>query len=174
MAGIMAAELGLDVNIAKRAGILHDIGKSAERFTDESHAQIGSEIAKKYGEHLIVQNAIAAHHGAVEPISPIAVLVNTANEISGARPGARREAIENFIKRLQEMEEIALSFDAVQTAYAIQAGKEIRIIVMPDKIDDLSLNQLARDITKKIEEQIEYPSQIKVVVIREFRGIDFA
>jgi ribonuclease Y len=174
MSGIMAAELGLDVNLAKRAGILHDIGKSAERVMDESHAQIGSEIAKKYAEHPVVQNSIAAHHGAVEPTSPIAVLVSTANDISGARPGARRDAIENFVKRLQEMESIALSFDVVQTAYAIQAGKEIRIIVMPDKIDDLSLNQLARDITKKIEEQIEYPSQIKVVVIREFRGIDFA
>lgn len=174
MAGIMAAELGLDVNLAKRAGILHDIGRSAEHGADESHALIGSEIARKYNEHPIVQNAIAAHHGEVEPISPIAVLVSTANEISGARPGARREAIENFIKRMQEMESIALSFDGVQSAYAIQAGKEIRIIVAPEKIDDITLNQLARDIAKKIEEQIEYPSQVKVVVIREFRGIDFA
>lgn len=174
MAGIMAAELGLDVNLAKRAGILHDVGRSVERVTDESHSQIGSEIAKKYNEHPMVVNAIAAHHGEVEPNSPIAVLINAANEISGARPGARREAIEKFVIRLKDMEAIALSFDVVQIAYAIQAGKEIRVIVMPNKIDDLSLNQLARDITKKIEEQIEYPSQIKVVVIREFRGIDFA
>jgi ribonuclease Y len=174
IAGIMAAELGLDINLAKRAGILHDIGRSADHVSGESHALIGSEIAKKFNEHPVVQNAIAAHHGEVEPTSPFAVLISTANDISGARPGARREAIENFVKRLQDMEQIALSFDGVQTAYAIQAGKEIRIIVAPEKIDDITLNQLARDIAKKIEEQIEYPSQIKVVVIREFRGIDFA
>jgi ribonuclease Y len=174
MAGIMAAELGLDTNLAKRAGLLHDIGRAVEHATDESHAQMGTEIAKKYNEHPVVQNAIAAHHGEVEPISPIAVLVRTANEISGARPGARREAIENFIKRLRDMEDIALSFDGVKMTYAIQAGKELRVIVIPEKIDDITLNQLARDIAKKVEDQIEYPSQIKVVVIREFRGIDFA
>jgi ribonuclease Y len=174
MTGIMAAELGLDTNLAKRAGLLHDIGRALDNVSNESHAQLGAEIAKKYNEHLVVQNAIASHHGEVEPISPIAVLVRTANEISGARPGARREAIESFIKRLQEMEDIALSFDGVKTAYAIQAGKELRVIVIPEKIDDITLNQLARDIAKKIEDQIEYPSQVKVMLIREFRGIDFA
>jgi len=174
MTGIMAAELGLDTNLAKRAGLLHDIGRALDNASNESHARLGAEMAKKYNEHLVVQNAIASHHGEVEPISPIAVLVRTANEISGARPGARREAIESFIKRLQEMEDIALSFDGVKTAYAIQAGKELRVIVIPEKIDDITLNQLARDIAKKIEDQIEYPSQVKVMLIREFRGIDFA
>jgi len=174
IAGIIAAELGLDVNLAKRAGILHDIGRSVERSLDGNHAQIGSEIAKKYNENPIVLNAIAAHHGDVEPNSPIAVIVQTANEISSTRPGARREAIENFVQRLKQMEEIAESFEGVQQSFAIQAGKEVRVIVSHEKVDDVQLNQISQDIAKKIEQEIEYPGQIKVVVIREFRGIDFA
>jgi ribonuclease Y len=174
IAGIMAAELGVDVNLAKRAGILHDIGRAVEIATDDDHAQIGHDIAKKYNENQIVVNAIAAHHGEVEPISPIAVLVQTANEISISRPGARREAVESFIKRLQQMEQIAASFDGVEMAYAIQAGKEIRVIVAYQIVDDPMLNQLTKDIASKIEEETEYPGQIKIVVIREFRGIDYA
>jgi ribonuclease Y len=172
--GIMAAELGLDVNMAKRAGILHDIGRALEGSSDGSHAQIGSDIAKKYNENPVILNAIAAHHGDIEPISPISILVQTANEISSTRPGARREAIENFVTRLKQMEAIAESFEGVQQSFAIQAGKEVRIIVSHEKIDDVKLHQLARDIAKKIEEEIEYPGQVKVVVIREFRGIDYA
>jgi ribonuclease Y len=174
ISGIIAAELGLDVNFAKRAGILHDIGRAAERSSDGNHAQIGAEIAKKYNENPIVLNAIAAHHGDVEPNSPISVIVQTANEISSIRPGARREAIENFITRLKQMEAIAESFEGVQRSFAIQAGKEVRVIVSHDKVDDVQLNLLAQDIAKKIEEEVEYPGQIKVVVIREFRGVDFA
>lgn len=174
IAGIMAAELGLDVNLVKRSGILHDIGRAVERTTDTNHSQIGYELAKKYNEHPIVLNAIAAHHGEIEPTSPIAVLIQVANEISIARPGARREAIENFIKRLKQMEAIAESFEGVKYSYAIQAGKEVRVIVAHTKVDDSMLNQLAKDIAKKIEDEIEYPGQIRVVVIREFRGIDYA
>ncbi len=173
-AGIMAAELDLDVNVAKRAGILHDIGRAVDRYNDENHSKIGYEIAKKYNEHPIVQNAIEAHHGDVEPNSPIAVLVQIANRISSSRPGARREVIENYISRLHNIEEIALSFDGVTNAYAIQAGKEVRVVVSHEKVDDVLLNQLAADICKKIETEVEFPGQIKVVVIREFRGVDLA
>jgi len=173
-AGIMAAEMGLDVNLAKRAGILHDIGRATENYNDENHAKIGSDIAKKYNITPIVLNAIEAHHGAIDPISPIAVIVQIANQISTQRPGARREVIENFISRLKNMEEIALSFDGVSNAYAIQAGKEVRVVVSHEKVDDVLLNQLAADICKKIESDVEFPGQIKVVVIREFRGIDYA
>jgi ribonuclease Y len=172
--GIMAAELGLDVNMAKRAGILHDIGRALEGSSDGNHAQIGSDIAKKYNENPVILNAIAAHHGDIEPTTPISILVQTANEISSTRPGARREAIETFVNRLKQMEAIAESFEGVQQSFAIQAGKEVRIIVSHEKIDDVKLHQLAQDIAKKIEEEIEYPGQVKVVVIREFRGIDYA
>jgi len=173
-AGIMAAEIGLDVNLAKRAGILHDIGRATENYNDENHTKIGSDIAKKYNITPIVLNAIEAHHGAIDPISPIAVIVQIANQISTQRPGARREVIESFISRLKNMEEIALSFDGVSNAYAIQAGKEVRVVVSHEKVDDVLLNQLAADICKKIESDVEFPGQIKVVVIREFRGIDYA
>ena len=172
--GIMAAELGLDVNLAKRAGILHDIGRATEKYDDENHARIGFEIAKKYNITPVVLNAIEAHHGAVEPISPIAVIVQIANQLSSQRPGARREVIEKVISRLRNMEEIALNFDGVTNAYAIQAGKEVRVVVSHEKVDDVLLNQMATDICKKIEESVEFPGQIKVVVIREFRGIDYA
>lgn len=172
--GIIAAEIGLDVNLAKRAGILHDIGRATEKYNDENHARIGFDIAKKYNENPVVLNAIEAHHGGVEPTSPIAVIVQIANQISSQRPGARREVIENFISRLKNIEEIALAFDGVNNAYAIQAGKEVRVVVSHEKVDDVLLNQLATDICKKIESDVEFPGQIKVVVIREFRGIDYA
>jgi ribonuclease Y len=174
IAGIAAAELELDVNLATRAGILHDIGRATEKSTDTNHAELGADIAKKFNENETVQNAIAAHHSTVEPKSAIAVIVQIANELSKVRPGARREAVENFINRMRQMEAIAESFDGVHHSYAIQAGKEIRIIVSHEKVDDGALNQLAQDIAKKIEEEIEYPGQIKVVVIREFRGVDYA
>jgi ribonuclease Y len=174
ISGIVAAELGLDVSLATRAGILHDIGRGTEKSNDTNHAEIGADIAKKFNENEIVQNAIAAHHSTVEPTSAIAVIVQIANELSKSRPGARREAVENFLKRMRQMEAIAESFDGVHHSYAIQAGKEIRIIVSHEKVDDLTLNQLAQDISKKIEEEIEYPGQIKIVVIREFRGVDYA
>jgi ribonuclease Y len=174
ISGIMAAELGLDVNMARRAGILHDIGRAVERTSDTNHAQIGFDVAKKYNENPTVLNAIGAHHGDIEPTSPIAVLVQTANEISISRPGARREAIENFVQRLNDMENIAKSFDGVEQSYAIQAGKEISVVVSHEKVEDKKLNQMAQDIAAKIEEDLEYPGQIKVVVIREFRGIEYA
>jgi ribonuclease Y len=174
ISGIAAAELGLDINLATRAGVLHDIGRATEKSTDTNHAEIGADIAKKFNENEVVQNAIAAHHSTVEPNSPIAVIVQIANELSKARPGARREAVENFINRMRQMEAIAESFDGVHHSFAIQAGKEVRIIVSHEKVDDLTLHQLAQDIAKKIEEEIEYPGQIKIVVIREFRGVDYA
>jgi len=174
ISGIMAAEMGLDVNMAKRAGILHDIGRAVERTSDSTHAQIGFDLAKKYNENTTVLNAIAAHHGEVEALSPIAVLIQTANEMSISRPGARREAIENYVKRLHEMESIAKSFEGVNESYVIQAGKEVRVILSLEKVQDTQLSQMAQDISHKIEESIEYPGQIKVVVIREFRGIEYA
>jgi len=174
ISGIAAAELGLDINLATRAGILHDIGRATEKSTDTNHAEIGADIAKKYNENEIVQNAIAAHHSTVEPNSAIGVIVQIANDLSKTRPGARREAVENFINRMRQMEAIAESFDGVHHSFAIQAGKEIRIIVSHEKVDDMILHQLAQDIAKKVEEEIEYPGQIKIVVIREFRGVDYA
>ncbi len=174
ISGIMAAELGLETALAKRAGILHDIGRASDRHTDGDHAQIGYEIVKKNGEHPVVLNAILAHHGGAEPISPIAILVQAANEMSSARPGARREVIENYVNRMKAMEGIAESFEGVKTAYAIQAGKEVRIIIDHDKVDDAASFQLASEISRKIQSEIDYPGQIKVVVIREFRAVDYA
>lgn len=174
IAGIMAAELGIDESLAKRAGILHDIGRSVERHTEGNHCQIGYDFAKKYGEHPVVLNAILGHHGDVEPISPVTVIVQVADEISRSRPGARRDVIEKFIQRMQSVEDIAKSFEGVNDSYAIQAGKEIRVIIDHDKIDDAASYQLAADIAKKIQSDIDYPGQLKVVVIREFRSIDYA
>jgi ribonucrease Y len=174
IAGLMAAELGLDEGLTKRAGLLHDIGKAVDRHIEGSHAQIGYDFVKKYGEHPIVLNAILAHHGEAEVISPISVLVQIANEISKSRPGARREVIENFVKRMRDIEEIALSFEGVNGAYALQAGKEVRVIIDHEKVDDTSSFQLANDIAKKVQTSVEYPGQIKIVVIREFRSVDYA
>lgn len=174
LAGLMAAELGLDVNLAKRAGLLHDIGKAVDHEVEGPHALIGAEIAKKYHESALVVNAIGAHHGDVEFQSLEAVLVQAADAISAARPGARRETLEAYIKRLEKLEEIANLYEGVEKSFAIQAGREIRIMVKPDEVDDAASAELARNIVKKIESELEYPGQIKVNVIRETRSIEYA
>lgn len=171
---IMAAELGVNSQLAKRAGLLHDIGKAVDHETEGPHALIGSEIAKKNGESNEVINAIASHHSDVEPKTIEAVLVQSADAISASRPGARREMLETYIKRLEKLEEIANSFEGVEKAFAIQAGREIRIIVNPEEIDDFVAKKMSRDISKKVEKNIDYPGQIKVIVIRETRSIEYA
>jgi ribonuclease Y len=174
LAGLMAQELGLDVNFAKRAGLLHDIGKAVDHEQEGTHIQLGADLAKKFRENAMIVNAIMAHHGDVEPKTIEAVLVQAADAISGARPGARRETSTNYIKRLEKLEEIAASFAGVDKSYAIQAGREVRVIVKPDQVDDAKALFLAKDIAKKIETELEYPGQIKVNVIREFRSVEYA
>ena len=174
LAGIMAAEIGANVALAKRAGLLHDIGKSIDHEVEGSHAQIGADLAKKYRENNQIVHAIMAHHGDVEPTTIEAVLVQAADAISAARPGARRETLETYIKRLEKLEEIANSFDGVDTSFAIQAGREVRIIVKPEKVSDSDTAIMAKDIAKRIENELEYPGQIKVNVIRETRTVDYA
>jgi len=174
LAGLMASEIGIDPTIAKRAGLLHDIGKAVDHEVEGPHAVIGSEVAKKYRESPIIVNAIAAHHGDVEIQSLEAVLVQAADAISAARPGARRETLEAYIKRLEKLEEIANTCEGVEKSYAIQAGRELRIMVKPENIDDAGAIEMARNIVKKIEEELEYPGQIKVNVIRETRAIEYA
>jgi ribonuclease Y len=174
LAGLMAAELGVDVNMAKRAGLLHDIGKAVDHEVEGSHVTIGADLAKKYREGAGVVNAILAHHGDVEVTSIVSVLVQAADSISAARPGARRETLESYIKRIEKLEDIANSFDGVEKSYAIQAGREIRIIVKPEEVSDEDIVLKSREIVKKIESELEYPGQIKVNVIRETRAIEYA
>ena len=174
IAGMMASELGADVTLAKRAGLLHDIGKALDHETEGTHIQIGVELAKKYKENADVIHAIEAHHGDVEAHTLVAMLVQAADAISAARPGARRENLESYIKRLQRLEEIATEFDGVEKCFAIQAGREIRVMVKPDKISDDDMVFLSRNISKKIEDELEYPGQIKVMLIRETRQVEYA
>ncbi len=174
LAGIMAMELGVDANLAKRAGLLHDIGKAVDYEVEGSHVTIGAELAKKYKESDEVVNAILAHHGDVEATSVIAVLVQAADSISAARPGARRETLESYIKRIEKLEELANSFPGVEKSFAIQAGRELRIIVKPEEVSDDEMILKAREIVKRIENELEYPGQIKISVIRETRAIEYA
>ncbi|MGI6174232.1 MAG: ribonuclease Y [Christensenellales bacterium] len=174
LAGIMAAELGADVQLAKRAGLLHDIGKSIDHEVEGTHVSIGAEIAKKYRETDAVIHCIMAHHNDVEPQSVEAVLVQAADAVSAARPGARRESIENYIKRLEKLEEIADSFEGVEKSFAIQSGREVRIMVKPEDVNDAGTFIFAKEVCKRIEQEMEYPGQIKVNVIRETRAVDFA
>ena len=174
LAGYMASELGLNADKARRGGLLHDIGKAVDQELEGSHTTIGAELARRYGEKEDIINMILSHHGEEEPMTPEAVLVAAADALSAARPGARRESLENYIKRLMKLEEIAKSFKYVEKAYAIQAGREIRVIVEPDKVDDALAEKLAYDISKKIEEELEYPGVLKVVVIREKRSVAYA
>ncbi|MCX7984663.1 MAG: ribonuclease Y [Bacteroidetes bacterium] len=174
LTGIMAAELRLDPLLAKRAGLLHDIGKTLEKNIEGPHALLGYELCKKYDEHPIICNAVGSHHDDIPMEHPIAALVQAADAISGARPGARRESVEEYIKRLEKLESIAKSFPGVVTTYAIQAGREVRVIVNYERLDDAAADQLAHDIARRIEQEMEYPGQIKVVVVREFRATAIA
>ena len=174
LAGLMAEELGLDVALAKRAGLLHDIGKAVDHEIEGSHVTIGGDIAKKYGENDIIVNAILAHHGDIEPTSIIGVVVQAADSISAGRPGARKETLETYVKRLEKLEKIVTSFEGVEKCYAVQAGREIRIMVKPDEVSDIEMVIIARYIVKRIEDELDYPGQIKVNVIRETRTVEYA
>ena len=174
IAGLMASELGVDVALAKRAGLLHDLGKSIDHEVEGSHVQLGADLLRKYKENPVVLNAVEAHHGDVEPKTVIAVLVQAADAISAARPGARRENVENYIRRLQKLEELTGSYPGVDKAFAIQAGREVRIMVKPEVVTEDNMILLARDIAKKIESELEYPGQIKINVIRETKAVEYA
>ena len=170
----MAEELGINPKIARRAGLLHDIGKALDHDMEGTHIELGVEVLRKYKENETVINAVEAHHGDVEPLTLEAVLVQAADAISASRPGARRETLETYIKRLEKLEEIADSFEGVEKSFAIQAGREVRLIVKPEKVSDSDMVIMAREVAKKVENEMEYPGQIKVNVIRESRVIDYA
>ena len=174
IAGMMASELGADVQAAKRAGLLHDLGKSIDHEVEGSHVQIGVELARKYRENEDIVHAIEAHHNDVEPSSVLAVLVQAADAVSAARPGARKETLDAYVKRLEKLEEIASSYKGVERTYAIQAGREVRVMVEPDTVDEAATTVLAHDIAQRIENEMQYPGQVKVVVIRESRAVDYA
>jgi ribonuclease Y len=174
LSGLLAAELGLDVRLAKRAGLLHDIGKAVDREMEGTHIQLGVDLCKKYRENATVINAVESHHGDVEPTSLIACLVQAADTISAARPGARRETLEAYTSRLKQLEEITNNFKGVDKSFAIQAGREIRVMVVPEQVSDADMILMAREISKKIEAEMEYPGQIKVNLIRESRAVDYA
>ena len=174
LSGMLAAELGLDVRIAKRAGLLHDIGKAVDHEMEGTHIQLGVDLCRKYKESATVINAVEAHHGDVEPETLIACIVQAADAISAARPGARRETLETYTNRLKQLEDITNSFEGVDKSFAIQAGREIRVMVIPEKVSDADMVLMARDIAKQIEDELEYPGQIKVNIIRESRAIDYA
>ena len=174
LSGLLAGEVGVDIKLAKRAGLLHDIGKSVDHEMEGSHIQIGVDLCKKYKESPIVINAVEAHHGDVEPESLIACIVQAADTISAARPGARRETLETYTNRLKQLEDITNSFKGVEKSFAIQAGREIRVMVVPEVVSDSDMVLMARDISKQIETQMEYPGQIKVSIIRESRAVGYA
>jgi ribonuclease Y len=174
LAGMMAAELGADIQLAKEGGLLHDIGKAVDHEVEGPHALIGADIARRYGKSPVMVNVIASHHAEEEAQTVEAVLVAAADAISGARPGARRESLETYVKRIRALEEVASSFPGISECYAIQAGREIRIVVKPEKLDDLGILRLSKDVARKVEENLEYPGQIKVTVIRETRAVDYA
>ena len=174
LAGLLASECGVDVRTAKRAGLLHDIGKSIDHEVEGTHVQIGAQLCRKYKESNIVVNAVESHHGDVEAESLIACLVQAADTISAARPGARRETLETYTNRLKQLEDIANSFKGVDKSFAIQAGREIRVMVVPEQISDADMTFLARDVARQIESELEYPGQVKVSLIRESRVVDYA